>query len=133
MPAGLRLFQPILAMPGERKDGTSMPKAAPAAAPARGITTVTYIDGTVAQYETATPRMIYDANRLGVMSDDMDAGFFMLWLAAGRPGLAGALTIDTARPALEAWLDTVKAVDAEDTEQAGPPTKRLAPSRGSAA
>lgn len=110
-----------------------MPKTAPAATPERSHATVTYTDGRTETYETGTPRMIYDVNRLGVMSDDMDAGFFMLWIAAGKPGLAEPLTPDSARPALEAWLDTVKAVDTDTVDQSGPPTKQPARSRGSAA
>lgn len=102
-------------------------------APARQLVTVTFIDGTAEQYDMSTPRLLYDVNRLGVSQDEIEAGFFMMWVAAGKPGLNGhELTLDNARPALEAWLDTIKATDVAEQVQSGPPTKQPKRSRGSA-
>ncbi len=102
-------------------------------APPRQIVTITYTSGTVEQYEMGKPRQLYDVNRLGVARDEIEAGFFVVWAAAGKPGLNGhELTIDNARPALEAWLDTVSAVVTEEMPMTGPPTKPPKPSRGRA-
>jgi hypothetical protein len=101
-------------------------------APQRQLVTVTFTSGKSEQYDMSAPRLLYDVNRLGVSGDDIEAGFFMMWVAAGKPGLNGHdLTIDNARPALEAWLDTITATNVQEQPQ-GPPTKQPKPSRGSA-
>jgi len=103
-------------------------------APPRQLVTVTFTDGKTEQYDMSTPRLLYDVNRLGVSQDEIEAGFFMMWVAAGKPGLNGhELTLDNARPALEAWLDTITATDIAEQEQAGPPTKQPKRSPGSPA
>ena len=102
--------------------------------PAKRHVTVTYRDGTTETYDTSSPMMIYQVNRLGIRDDEIDASFFLVWMAAGKPGMNGSpMTIDFARPAMEAWLENVAEVEVEETEQSGPPTKRRARSRGSAA
>ncbi len=102
--------------------------------PARQLVTLTYQDGRTEQYDLSAPRLLYAVNRLGVSEDEIDASFFMMWMAAGKPGLNGhELTVDNARPALEAWLDTVTATDIQETSTDGPPTVQPKRSRGSAA
>jgi hypothetical protein len=106
----------------------------PETAPQRNTVTITYTDGRVEEYDMSAPRILYTVNRLGVADDDLDASFFMFWVAAGKPGTnGGPLTIENARPALEAWLEDVAAADSSLSDQSGPPTKRRAASRGSAA
>lgn len=95
-------------------------------APPKSSVTITYTDGRVEEYDMTAPRILYTVNRLGVADDDLDASFFMFWVAAGKPGLTGDLSIETARPALEAWLETVAAADSKVVEQDGPPTKQPA-------
>lgn len=111
-----------------------MPKNTQPTAPPRQTVKVTYMDGKTDEYDTSTPMLLYQVNRLGVRDDDIDASFFLFWLAAGAPGLNGqALMIDVARPAMETWLASVKAVEQSETDQSGPPTTQPATSRGSAA
>ena len=97
--------------------------------------TITFHDGRSETYDTSTPKLLYEVNRLGVVSDEIEASFFLFWVAAGKPNLAAGvpLEIDAARPAMEQWLDTIAEVSVKETEQDGPPTKRRAASRGSAA
>ncbi len=103
-------------------------------APPGQTATITYKTGETAQYDIGSPRHLYDVNRLGVAGDDIDAGFFIVWVAAGKPGLNGHdLTIDNARPALEAWLDGVVSVDTQEVALDGPPTRQPKRSRGSRA
>lgn len=100
-------------------------------APPRQLVTVSFVDGSSEQYDMSAPRLLYDVNRLGIRDDDIEAGFFMMWTAAGRPGLNGdEFTLDNARPALEAWLDTITATNIQEQEQ-GPPTKQPKRSPGS--
>jgi len=98
------------------------------------LVTVTYRDGTSETYDTSSPILLYQVNRLGVRDDEVDASFFLFWMAAGKPGMnGGPMTIESARPALEAWLENVAEVDVSEVDQSGPPTKQRARSRGSAA
>ncbi len=99
--------------------------------PPRRIVTVTYKTGETVQLDLSPPRLAYDANRLGVADDEIEAGFFIVWAAAGKPGLNGHdFTIDNARPALESWLDGVASVETEEQSTDGPPTKPPKRSRG---
>ena len=98
------------------------------------LVTVTYRDGTSETYDTSSPILLYQVNRLGVRDDEVDASFFLFWMAAGKPGMNGSpMTIDHARPAMESWLENVTEVGVEEADQSGPPTKQRARSRGSAA
>lgn len=100
---------------------------------AKRLVTVTYRDGSTETYDTSAPMILYQVNRLGVRDDEIDASFFLFWMAAGKPGMNDApLTIDHARPAMESWLENVSEVDVVEVDQSGPPTKPRARSRGSA-
>ncbi len=100
-------------------------------APPRQTATITYKTGKVDQFDIGSPRHLYDVNRLGVAKDEIEAGFFIVWAAAGKPGLNGHdLTLDNARPALEEWLDTVASVETQETTMSGPPTRPPKRSRG---
>ena len=103
-------------------------------APPRQVATITFNDGHSEQYDLSAPRLLYTVNRIGVSDDELDASFFLMWVAAGKPGVnGGALTEEIARPALEAWLDTVVATEITEMSTDGPPTKQPRRSRGSAA
>ena len=103
--------------------------------PKRQLVDVWFKDGTNKQYDLSSPRLLYDMNQMvGMSVEDPNLGLFMMWGAAGRPGLNGDdFTIDNARPALEAWLDTmITTPEFSDVSVAVPPTKQPKRSRGSA-
>jgi hypothetical protein len=103
-------------------------------APQRQLATVWFKDGTSCEYDISSPRLLYEMNQMiGLPIGDPNLGLFMLWGAAGKPGLNGHdFTIDNARPALEAWLDTMIVLpEFTEVDLAGPPTRQPKRSRGS--
>lgn len=89
----------------------------------RRAVNIEFNDGTTTQVISDSPLVVYKFGKLGV-PDDIMGGFIGLWIAAGEPGLNGdELTPQTAERLTEAWLATVKAVDALE-ETGRPPTKR---------
>lgn len=110
-----------------------MPKAEPRTL-TRRLALIEYEDGTIEELNLGKPMVEYQVSQLGLdpVDNRSDAGFFGMWIAAGRPGANGhQLTIDTARPLMEAWLERV--VNTEIVEEPGvPPTKPRGTSRTSA-
>jgi hypothetical protein len=102
---------------------------------ARRVAVVEYEDGRIEEYDFGKPIYEYQVSRLGVdlTTDSVDAGFWTLWFAAGKPGADGdddALTLETARPKLEAWLTTITNTDFVERRQA--PAAKPKPRRAAA-
>jgi hypothetical protein len=96
----------------------------------RRVAFVEYTDGRVEEYNLGKPIYEYQVKKLGIdpATDQTEAGFFTLWFAAGKPGANGSpLTIESATPLLEAWLETIENTDFDEVD-AAPPTKRRAAS-----
>ena len=101
----------------------------------RRVAYVEYADGRVEEFNLGKPMYEYQVKKLGIdpAADPTEAGFFTLWFAAGKPGAnGGELTADSARPHLEAWLETIENTEFDEVD-AAPPTKRRAASSTSAA
>lgn len=92
----------------------------------RRIAVVEYEDGRTEELNVDKPLWEYQTYRLGIdpATDQTEAGFFELWFASGKPGANGhELTLDMARPLVEAWLETVKTWTIR-IEESAPPTRR---------
>lgn len=91
---------------------------------------VEYEDGRVEEYNLGKPIYEYQVSQLGIdpVTDSTDAGFWTLWFAAGKPGMnGGPLTASTARPLMEAWLESITNTQFDETDPV-PPTQRRAAS-----